>query len=201
MSVKTAVPDHPILDLFQERWSPRAFSSREIEPEKVRSIFEAARWAASSVTEQPWRYIVGRAGDPTHEKLASCLTANNALWAPKAPLLALSVALLTFTQNGNPNRVAVHDVGAASAQLTLQALSMGIYTHQMAGVDLAKAREVFRIPQGFDPVAMIALGYMGDPATLNENQQKMELAPRTRKPISQFVFSENWGEPADSVLR
>jgi nitroreductase len=199
MSVKTAVPDHPILDLFKERWSPRAFSPRAIEPDKIRSIFEAARWAASSFNEQPWRYIVGLAGDPTHEKLVSCLGPANALWAPKAPLLAMSVAWLTFTQNGSPNRVAVHDVGAASAQLTLQAMSLGIHTHQMAGFDVAKARQVFEIPEGHDPVAMIALGYLGDPATLNEAQQKMELAPRTRKPLEQFVFGSTWGEAADIV--
>jgi len=194
MFVKTAVPDHPILDVMKERWSPRAFSPQPIEPHKLHSIFEAARWAASSFNEQPWRYIVGLAGDPTHEKLVSCLMPANALWASKAPLLALSVAWLTFTQSGNPNRVAVHDVGAASAQLTLQAMSMGIHTHQMAGVDLAKAREVFGIPQGYDPVAMIALGYPGDPGTLNEAQQKMELAPRTRKRLSEFIFGGSWGE-------
>src|SRR5712691_3350867 len=107
MSVKTAASDYPILDLFKERWSPRAFSPQKIEPEKIRSLFEAARWAASSFNEQPWRFIVGVAGDATHEKLASCLVPANATWAPKAPVLALSVAWLKFTQSGNPNRVAV----------------------------------------------------------------------------------------------
>jgi nitroreductase len=197
MSVKTAAPDHPILDLLKERWSPRAFSPRAIEPEKLRSLFEAARWAASCFGEQPWRYIVGLAGSPTHEKLASCLGATNALWAPQAPLLALSVASLKFAHNGNPNRHAYHDVGAASAQLTIQALLMGIYVHQMGGFDVAKARQVFEISEDHDPVAMIALGYLGDPATLNEKQHQMEVAPRTRKPLSQFVFGGSWGEPAD----
>src|SRR5712692_9877723 len=152
MSVKTAATDYPILDLFKERWSPRAFSPQKIEPTQIRSLFAAARWAASSFNEQPWSYIVGVAGDPTHGMLASCLAPANATWAPQAPVLALSVAWLKFAHNGNPNRVAIHDVGAAAAQLTLQAMSMGIYVHQMAGVDTAKAREVFGIPQGFDPV-------------------------------------------------
>jgi nitroreductase len=200
MSVKTAVPDHPILDLFKERWSPRAFTAQPIELAKIRSIFEAARWAASSANEQPWRFIVGLAGDGTHRKLASCLAPTNALWAPQAPVLAMSVASLKFTLNGNPNRVAVYDVGAAAAHLSLQAVSMGIYTHQMAGFDVAKACQAFEIPEGYDPVAMIAMGYLGDPATLNEKQQQMELAPRTRKPLAELLFSDKWGVPAERLL-
>jgi len=199
MSLKTAVTDHAILELLKERWSPRAYSSRAIEPEKLHSILEAARWAASCFGEQPWSFVVGVAGDATHEKLAACLMPGNATWAPKAPVLALSVAALTFAQNGKPNRHAYHDVGAAAAQLTMQAMSLDIYTHQMGGFDVAKAREAFKIPESHDPVAMIALGYLGDPATLTEGQRSMELAARSRKPLSQLVFGEGWGTPA--VLR
>src|SRR5262249_417709 len=189
------------LDIFKVRWSPRAFLSRPVELDKLRSMFEAARWAASSFNEQPWSYIVGLAGDATHEKLASCLAPANATWAPKAPVLALSVTSLKFSANGNANRCAFHDTGAASAQLSLQAIALGIHVHQMAGVDLPRAREVFAIPQDYDPMAMIAIGYVGDPTTLNENQQKMELASRTRKPLAKFLFSSKWGETAESVLR
>ena len=197
MSLKTAVPDHAILEALKERWSPRAFSSRPVDPEKIWSLFEAARWAASCFGEQPWSFIVGVAGDTTHERLVTCLMPGNATWAPKAPVLALSVASLNFAHNGKPNRHAYHDVGAAAAQLTMQAMSLDIYTHQMGGFDVAKAREAFKIPESHDPVAMIALGYLGDAATLTEDQRAKELAPRVRKPLSQFVFGEVWGTPAD----
>jgi nitroreductase len=201
MSVKTAVPDHPIHDLLKERWSPRAFAPRPVESDKLASIFEAARWASSCFGEQPWRFIVGCRGDATHEKLAACLMPGNITWAPKAPVLGLSIAKLNFSANGSPNRHAYHDVGAASAQLTFQAMALGIYTHQMAGFDQAKARQIFEIPQDYDPVALIALGYVGDPDTLTEDQRKKELTPRSRKPLAELVFAEKFGGPTPAPFR
>lgn len=197
MSDKPAITGFPIHELLRDRWSPRAFSQQPIERNKLGSLFEAARWAASCFGEQPWSYLAGVAGDATHEKLASCLMPINAAWAAKAPVLVLSVACLKFTHNGNPNRHAYHDVGAAAAQLTLQAMSAGLYLHQMGGFDQAKSRQLFEIPDGHDPVAMIALGYPGDPAALGEDLYKKELAPRSRKPLSQIVFSGKWGDPSE----
>jgi nitroreductase len=196
MPVKSASPDHEILDLIKERWSPRAFSSRRPDAETMNRLFEAARWAASSDNEQPWRYLVARVEDrERHEKLASCLFPGNA-WARKAPVLAMSVAARNFARSGKPNRVAVHDTGAASAQLTMQAMSMGVYVHQMAGFDTEKARQVCQIPPDYDPVAMIAIGYLGDAESLSEPLRIRELSPRERRPIAEFVFSPTFGQPA-----
>ncbi|HEY7338558.1 MAG TPA: nitroreductase family protein [Bryobacteraceae bacterium] len=196
MSIKTAVSDHDILDSIKERWSPRAFSSRIPDAETLNRMFEAARWAASSDNEQPWRYLIARLEDTeAHEKLASCLFPGNA-WARKAPVLAMSVAALKFAKNGNVNRVAIHDVGAASAQLTAQGLSMGVFVHQMAGFDTEKARKVCEIPPDFGPVAMIAIGYLGDANSLPEPLHTRELTPRERRPVREFVFSATFGKTA-----
>jgi nitroreductase len=163
----------------------------------LESLFEAARWAASSNNEQPWRYIVGVKGENPEQfdRLASTLVPANA-WAKDAPVLILSVAKTRFSQNNNPNRVALHDVGMATENLVLQALSEGIYVHQMGGFDVGKAREVFAIPEGFEPVAMIALGYPGDPGKLDEKLKARELADRTRKTIEEFVIRGKWGGEA-----
>jgi nitroreductase len=199
MSVKTAVPDHPILELIAERWSPRVFADRAVEPEKLRSLFEAARWAASSFNGQPWRFFVSTRDDAEgFEKLAGCLNPGNA-WAKKAPVLALSVASLNFENNNAPNRSAVHDVGLAVGNLSLQATSMGIYLHQMAGFSVDTARQVLGIPESFAPVAMIAIGYLGDPNTLPDDLRARETAARQRKPIGQFLFSGSWGNVAGIV--
>ncbi|HLH42098.1 MAG TPA: nitroreductase family protein [Bryobacteraceae bacterium] len=196
MPIKTASPDSEILDLIKERWSPRAFSSRRPDAETLRRLFEAARWAASSDNEQPWRYLVARKEDAEqHERLASCLFGGNG-WARQAPVLAMSVAARNFARNGKPNRVALHDTGAASAQLTMQATSMGVYVHQMAGFDTEKAREVCRIPPDYDPVAMMAIGYLGDPESLSEPLRTRELSRRERRPAREFVFCTTFGEPA-----
>jgi nitroreductase len=192
---KPAAASHPIHELLVRRWSPRAFADRPVPHDVLLRMFEAARWAASSYNEQPWTYIVGvRQVDPEQfDRLASVLAPPNA-WAKRAPVLALSILKTTFSHNNSPNGVAMHDVGAASASLTIEGLRDGVFVHQMAGFNKAKAKEVFAIPDGYEPVAMLAIGYPGDPETLEEPLKGRELSERTRKPVSEFVFEGNWGE-------
>jgi nitroreductase len=197
---KVAQTAYPIHDLLQRRWSPRAFAPRSIAPQELCRLFEAARWAPSSNNEQPWSFIVGiKGGDATYEQLFTCLNPGNQLWAGQAPVLMLSVASLLFSDDHSPNRHAFHDVGLAVENLIVQAMSMDIFVHQMAGFQPDKARELFAIPVGYDPVAMIALGYLGDPATLPEKLRARELTPRTRKPLSDIVFGPRWGERAPVI--
>ncbi len=187
-------------DLIRRRRSPRAFSGRPVEPEKLRSLLEAARWAPSSFNEQPWAYLVATREEPEQfARLLSVLVEGNRGWAQKAPVLMLSVAKLRFDKNGNLNRHAFHDVGLATANLVTQATAMGLSAHQMAGFDAEKAREVFAIPEGWEPVAAIALGYPGDASALSGRLRDLELAPRTRKPLEEFVFTGHWGQTSPLV--
>ncbi|HYA96919.1 MAG TPA: nitroreductase family protein [Methylomirabilota bacterium] len=185
--------DFPIHELLKERWSPRAFAEKPVPPEILRSLFEAARWAASSFNDQPWAYIIATKNQPEEfSRIVSVLVESNA-WAAKAPVLALSLVRLNFHHNGQPNRVALHDLGAASASLALEATSRGLAVHQMAGILGDKAREIFQIPPDWEPVAALAIGYPGDPATLPDKLRSREAAPRQRKPISAFVMSGRFG--------
>lgn len=199
---KTAETQYPIEDLLRQRWSPLAFSDRSVEPEKLRSVLEAARWAASSFNEQPWSFIVATKDNPAEfERLLSCLTQSNQEWSKNAPVLMLSIAGLNFKRNGAENRHAFHDVGAAAANLTLQATALGLFAHQMAGFDVSKAKETYGIPEGYEPVAAIALGYLGDPQTLSDRLQQRESAPRTRKPLEEFIFTGRWEQRSPIVDR
>jgi nitroreductase len=198
---KSADTHYPVEDLISKRWSPLAFAERLVEPEKLRSVLEAARWAASSYNEQPWSFIIAtRDNQAEFELLLSCLAEGNQVWAKNAPVLMLSVAKLHFERNGVENRHAFHDVGAAAAQLALQATSLGLFIHQMAGFDVAKATEVYNIPQGYQPVAAIALGYLGDPQSLTEKYQQREQSPRHRKTIESFVFSGSWNQTSPLIV-
>ncbi|MBX3401038.1 MAG: nitroreductase family protein [Gemmataceae bacterium] len=191
---KQANPDHPIHDLIARRWSPYAFADRAVSDDDLRSLFEAARWAASSYNEQPWSYIVATKADPdTFERLLSCLVEGNQGWAAAAPVLALGCTSLRFTLNGQPNAAAVHDLGLASANLTLEATARGLLIHQMIGILPDKARELYRIPEGVQAVTGLAIGYAADPSTLLEKYRERDLAPRSRKPLNEFVFSGEWG--------
>jgi nitroreductase len=193
---KHAVTDAPVEDIILRRWSPRAFADRPVSDADLKTVFTAASWAASSYNEQPWRFVVGRKGDETWNRIFKSLTPANQSWANSAPVLYASFAKRTFSHNGSPNRVAVHDVGAASATLALQAMALGLHTHGMAGFDPEALRAAFNVPNDFDPVAVWALGYLGNPDRLPENYKKMELQPRTRRPLQEFVFTE-WEQGAE----
>lgn len=183
-------PAENIHDLIRSRWSPRAFENKEVSSEDLKTIFEAASWAASSFNEQPWRFLVGRKGSEAYKKIFESLVPFNQGWASSAPVLILSIARRTFTHNDTNNLFALHDTGAATAYLSLQATALGLHTHSMAGYDHDKARKAFDIPAGYDLGAVTALGYLGDPETLAEEQRQTEIAPRSRKPLGEFVYSE-----------
>src|ERR1700722_10189816 len=184
-----------VLPIILERWSPRAFADREVSPADLKVIFEAARWAPSSYNEQPWRFLVGHRNSETYQKIFDALVPFNQAWVKTAPVLILSVAKKTFTQKGSPNAYGLHDTGAATAYLTLQATADGLHSHSMAGFDHEQVRASFGIPSDYEIGAVTAIGYFGDPASLPERMQKSEVAPRQRKPLDEFVFSE-WEKPA-----
>jgi nitroreductase len=203
------MPDHkrpapaavPIHDLISHRWSPRAFDAKSVEKEKLRGVFEAARWAASSYNAQPWYFIVATKDDPeNYAKVLSTFVEFNQSWAKNAPVVALSVAAHKMPHDGSQNRHAFHDVGQAAATLSLEATSLGLQVHQMAGINPEKAREVFHIPENFEAVAGIALGYPGDHMTLPEGRLRdTETGKRERKPASSFVFTGKWGQTSPIV--
>ena len=194
---KPAPSDFPVHELVRERWSPRAFADKPVPQDVLRSIFEAARWAPSSFNEQPWAYIVATKDDKENfEKMLSVLVDFNVQWAKSAPVLALAVAKLAFANNNAPNRNAQYDTGAATALLSVEATARGLAVHQMAGFDAEKARQAFGIPKGWEPIAALAIGYPGDPASLPAPLKDREMAPRTRKPIAEFVMSGQWGHTA-----
>ncbi|MBM3997445.1 MAG: nitroreductase family protein [Planctomycetes bacterium] len=199
-NIKQAAPDHPIHDLLAKRWSPYAFADRAVSDADLRSLFEAARWAASSYNEQPWRYIVATKANPAEfDKLLSCLVEANQVWAKAAPVLALCCTSLVFTLNNKPNAAALHDLGLASASLTLEATARGLCVHQMIGILPDRARQLYHIPDSVQPLTALAIGYVADPATLPEKIRPRDLAPRTRRPLAEFVFSGDWGSAYGGV--
>jgi nitroreductase len=192
----------PIHPLIAGRRSSHAFSPISIEPETLASLMEAARWAPSSMNEQPWSFIVAtKEHKSAFHRLLGCLVEFNIQWAQHAPMLLLSVAKLTFESTGELNRHAFHDVGQAIANLTFQATASGLVVHQIAGFDIEKARREFSIPEDYEPVAAAAIGYPGNSAELPEKLRKKDASPRKRKPLPNFVFEGGWGRSAACTRR
>jgi len=194
---KPAPVDHPVHELIRERWSPRAFAERGVEPEVLASVFEAARWAASCYNEQPWAFFVARREDEeSYDRALSCLVEGNQKWARRAPVLGFSIAKREMERTGKENRHAFHDVGLASAQLNLEATARDLRVHWMAGIKIDEIREVFDLPEDWDPVAGFALGYGADPDELPEDVLQAEKGERSRRPLEELVFTDTWGQAA-----
>ena len=194
MAGNKANTEHKIFDLAAERWSPRAFTDQPITKEAEASLFEAARWAPSAYNEQPWYIIAARRDDPAQfEKLLSCLVKPNQAWAKEAQLLLVFVAKENFAFNGKPNRWALHDCGLALENLLLEAAALGMQAHPMAGFSPDAVRENYGVPEGYDPITAVAVGFEGSPDTLPPELAEREKAPRERREIKDFVFQGKWG--------
>ena len=197
---KQASPEHPIHELIAKRWSPYGFADRPVSKDDLHSLFEAARWAPSSYNEQPWSCIVATKENPEEfERLVSCLVEGNQAWAKAAPVLALGCTSLYFSRNGKLNAAAIHDLGLAAGNLCLEATARGLFVHQMIGILPDKARELFRIPEGVQPVTALAIGYAPDPNTLPDKLRDRDVAPRSRKSLAEFCFSGEWGTASSLV--
>jgi nitroreductase len=176
-------------EVISKRWSPREYLSRAVEPEKLQAVFEAARWAASCFGEEPWRFVYATQADAgSFQKMLGLLMEKNQQWAKSAYVLGFSAGKKTFTANGAPNRFALHDTGAAAANLALEATALGLHAHFMGGFDAQKARAEFHVPEDFEVMAAFALGYI--------DEGKTQPGSRRRKPLDEIVFRSDWGSPS-----
>lgn len=198
---KDAQTDRALLKEIKKRWSPRAFSSRSVDKNILIDIIEAARWSASGYNEQPWRFIVGIKGKgAAWQKIYEALMDMNQLWCRNAPVLLLMTAKKTFTHNGSPNPWYQYDLGQTAAYISMQAMKNEIYVHQLGGLDTKKAQESFNIPEDFEALTAMALGYLGNADDLPQNLKEMELRERTRKGLETIVYSEKWDEKSELLF-
>ena len=190
---KKAETKYPVIDLIRARWSPRVFSDKEVSDDTLMTLFEAAQWAASSMNEQPWRFMYFRRGTESYERVFNCLARFNRQWVKNAPVLVVTIYKKQFA-SGKENFHAMHDLGLAVGNLSLQAQEMGISVHQMAGVDWKKVHAEFNIPEeNYHVTTAIAIGYYGgDPNDLPEDLEQTEREPRTRKKLEDIVFNGAW---------
>ncbi len=193
---KRASTTYPIVDLLANRWSPRAFADRAVPSDVLGSLFEAARWAPSSRNLQPWHFVIAeRHRDPDgFARILSTLVGANKSWGKRASVLLIAVTEPRPENVKGGNTYAFYDVGQAMAHLSIQAMSCGLYIHQMGGFRRDMAQELLEIPDRYEPVVSAAIGYLADPSILSETMRERELAPRDRNPLSEQVFSAKWGQ-------
>ena len=178
--------EYDILPQIKERWSPRAFSDEKISKDDLYAILEAASYAPSCFNEQPWRFILADE-EKSLVKMRSILYASNLQWAQKAPVLLLIMAKKTFSLNNENNFWHMFDTGTAWGFLSLEAQKRGIMTHAMGGFSMSKARKLFKIPEDYEIVTVVAIGRYGDKEQLSDELKERE-SPETRKNISELLL-------------
>jgi len=185
------MPVSDVIESIKDRWSPYSFSSEPIEDEKLLTLFEAAGKAPSAFNEQPWLFVYAtRKNGQKFNDFIGFLAESNQVWARHAFALAISFARLTSSHNGRPNRYAFHDTGMAVSNLLIQATSMDICVHQMAGYSAEKVKEYFSLRDDVEPVAVMALGYLGDGRNITDELFKRDEKRRPRKSPDEYLFKE-----------
>ena len=188
-TIKRAATKYPVLDIIKNRWSPRSFADKAISKEDMNTIIEAATWSFSAMNEQPWRYVVAYKGTALFNSFIELLNPGNKQWNKNAAALVLSLRQTHYSGSDKINTIALHDVGAANILLTLQANSMGIYTHVLEGYSKENIKALLRLTEDTEPVVMIALGYPDAAEKLDEPFKARELTPRTRKGLNEILLS------------
>ena len=200
MRQKLATTRVEIHDIIKARWSPRAFDpDKQVSQDDLLSLLEAAHWAPSCFNDQPWRFVIcNKAIDEHSWQIAlEVIVEKNRQWAKNAPVLILAVAMENFNHNGQPNRWASYDTGAASVSLCLQATALGLCVHQMGGFNVEKARDAFNLPSDCNPMSILAVGYQAKMEVLDEDFNSIELAPRTRAPLNERFYVGQWGQEVE----
>lgn len=195
---KPAISQVKINETIANRWSGRAYdAAKSLGSEQIVALLEAARWAPSCFGDQPWRFVVWDKNTDAQvwQQAFDCLAPSNQAWVKDASLLMLVCSDTLFNHNKQPNRWAQYDTGAAAENLCLQAESMGLMAHQMGGFNADLAREKFTIPAQFTPMAMICVGYPADIAAVTGEALTRETAARSRRPLSELFFANDWGQP------
>ena len=186
-------PEHEVSPFFVNRWSPRAMTGDEIAREELMRMFEAARWAMSSMNNQPWRFLYALRNTPHFETFFNLLTPGNQAWCRNAAALLVMVSKTTFDFNNKPARTHSYDTGAAWYSFALQGVMLGLVVHGMQGFNYDRAKEELGVPDGYQVEAMAAVGRPGDPEDLPLTLQERE-QPSQRRKVGEFAFEGGFGK-------
>lgn len=190
MTTTNRTSDHDIDPIFLNRWSPRAFSDAALSETQVLTLIEAARWSPSASNLQPWRFFYAVKGTPEFETFKDGLIPFNHDWAQHAAALIYVGSVTTF-DGERPVASHAFDAGAAWMSLALQAARDGLVAHAMGGIEHEKLRQSLSLPENIVLHCGVAVGYRGDPASLNEKLQTRE-TPSGRHPLSTIAFKGSY---------
>jgi nitroreductase len=178
-----------LLPLLRDRRSVRTYDAEHVlADDELTVVLEAARWSPSAGNSQPSAFLVGRRGDAAHTSFLPLLAPSVRRWAPAASALFFTLNQVASGPEDEAlgySDYAQYDLGQAVAHLTVQASSMGLGVHQFAAFDHDGLAEVAGVPRHWRVTTGLAVGL----------PIESELAPRTRRPLSDLAFGARFGEP------
>lgn len=178
--------DLPIAPMLAERWSPRGFdATHTLDREDLLSVVEAARWAPSAGNTQPWAFVAARRGTPAFDAILGTLSGFNQAWVPNAS--ALIVFASVPERAGRMQAYTAYDLGQAAAHATMQVEHLGLNAHQMGGFDRDAVRQVLALPEGVQPLTLMAIGRHDDSDAVDASIRERDVAARTRLGLDEVL--------------
>lgn len=167
-----------ILDLFNKRYSVRAYKSDPIDEEKLLYVLNAARLAPTASNRQPFKIIVVH----TKGKEQELLSINQSEWFVQAPLILCVCGLPAIAWVRKDGRQYLDvDIAIVTDHMVLAAADIGLGTCFIAAFNAANARKVLAIPDDIEPILFTPLGFPADMPGIKE-----------RKNLEELVRYEHW---------
>ena len=178
-------------EVVTRRRSVRRFSSAPVADETVKKLIECALQAPSSMNGQPWRFIVIRS-----QEIKKQIADMKDLHCPPEKrqysaqfLVTTPVIIIICVDCSRSYDRGVENAALATGYLMLAAANYGLtsvylsaYTTGRPEVD-RDLRKILEIPDGFDPMTIVPIGYPGESP-----------GPKVLKSINEVVFLETFGQ-------
>ena len=166
-----------ILPILLARHSGRTYDPlRSVSQEQLDQLIEAARWTPSCYGDEPWRFIIcdRSSNKDAWNQAHTSLDPSNQTWTQDASVLIVVSHDTKFRRNRKFNMWGAYDTGAAAYGMMLEATAIGLMAHQMAGFDRDKVKALFAIPEDYEPISIMALGYEAENAPDKDQPRKRQ---------------------------
>ncbi|MGI6562947.1 MAG: nitroreductase family protein [Clostridia bacterium] len=167
-----------VMTAIKGRRSVRSYLPKEVEPEKLKAVLEAARLAPSARNLQNWKFIAVTDKNTIRRLTEAC---NNQTFVGEAPVFIAACALKDYGNMGCGIPRHIVDVSIAMTHMILEAYEQGLGTCWIGSFQQDKVKEILNIPEEAVVVAVTPLGY---PAK--------ETPPRPRKSFEEVVSFESF---------
>jgi nitroreductase len=161
-----------------------------IEPEKLNTILEAGRLAASARNNQPWRFIVVQERQVVEQLTQAFSESNQVIIDAPVILIVCARALDDVIRDGR--EYYLFDVGLAVGNMVLAATHLGLVTHLMTAFNEAQVKQILHIPEDVRAVVATPLAYPHEASY--ELAAAERLSMRTRKDLKELVYYNQWSE-------